>query len=215
MVVVLAVVLAVRVVGGQLVADPPPPPPTGANLCQDAAAPSAESGPSPQDRVRSGKLSYPRLGAPFRPPRTDYRVPFGRDVQSQEATVEQRTDGTPTWIASVLIARLLAGDGFYGPEQGAEVVADCVTARFYGEAEVRRTDRRNQATQVDGRPAWLIESQLSFELPDIETTGELMILVVVDVGDGEGGLYYASIPDTSPQFVPPAREALANLRVDG
>ena len=40
-----------------------------------------------------------------------------------------------------------------------------------------------------------------------------MIVAVVDTADGEGGLFYASIPDTSPQFVKPAREALAGLRV--
>jgi hypothetical protein len=29
------------------------------------------------------------------------------------------------------------------------------------------------------------------------------------------GLYYASIPDTVPELVQPAREALKNLKVDG
>jgi hypothetical protein len=28
------------------------------------------------------------------------------------------------------------------------------------------------------------------------------------------GLYYASIPDNAPEFVAPARKALANLKVD-
>jgi hypothetical protein len=40
-----------------------------------------------------------------------------------------------------------------------------------------------------------------------------MIIVVVDTGDGEAGLFYASIPDTSPQFLEPARQALASLKV--
>jgi hypothetical protein len=140
-------------------------------------------------------------------------VPFGRDVQSQQATVEADGNGTPTWVASVLIARLLAGDGFFGPEQGVRVVATCVTGKFYGNAAVTRKDTRSQAITVDGHPAWTIEAHLSFQLPKIKTTGEMMIIVVVDTGGGEAGLFYASIPDTSPQFMEPARQALAGLKV--
>lgn len=185
-------------------------------VCPDAVLETA-SPPPPQtgDRVRSGPLSYARLDAPFGPPQWDTRVPFGREVQNQNATVEQDATGKPTWVAGVLIARLLAGDGFYGPEQGAGVVAACVTGKFYGDAAVTRTDRRNEATTVDGRPAWVIEAQLGFALPDIKTTGELMVIVVVETVAGEAGLFYASIPDTSPQFVKPARDAQASLRVDG
>ena len=43
-----------------------------------------------------------------------------------------------------------------------------------------------------------------------EETGELLEAA----GDGEAGLFYSSIPDTSPQFVGPAAEALAGLTVD-
>ena len=134
-------------------------------------------------------------------------MPFGRDVQSQDATVEQDEQGEQTWVAAVLVARLLAGDGFFGPEQGAKVVAECVTGRFYGNADVDRIDERNQATTVDGRSAWLIEAHLTFSLPNIETTGKTMIMVVVETVTGEAGLFYASIPDTSPQFMAAAQAA--------
>ena len=127
--------------------------------------------------------------------------------------MEQDAQGVDTWVASVMVARLLAGDGFFGPEQGARVVADCVVGKFYGGAAVTRKDRRNAATKVDGRAAWVIEAHLTFSLPDIKTTGETMIIVVVDTVQGEGGLFYASIPDTSPQFVEPARGAQASLQV--
>jgi hypothetical protein len=193
---------------------PDPGPPTGANVCPDAVPETASPAQPPaSDRVTSGKLSYARLPEPFEPPQWDHRTPFGREIQSQQATVEHDAQGVPTWVASVLIARLLAGDGFYGPEQGARVVADCVVGKFYGGAAVRREDRRNAATEVDGRTAWVIEAHLAFSLPNITTTGETMIIVVVDTVPGEAGLFYASIPDTSPQFMDPARGAQASLRV--
>jgi hypothetical protein len=192
---------------------PTPVDPSAASPCPEAASPSSTPPAQTGDRVRSGRLSYPRLGDPFSAPTPDARTPFGRDVQNQEATVETKADGSPSWVAAVLIARLLAGDGFYGPEQGARVVATCVIGRFYGDAEVQRADRRNQAISVDDHPAWVIEMHLTFDIPGIKTKGELATIVVVDTADGEAGLFYASLPDTSPQFLEPARTALAELTV--
>lgn len=144
----------------------------------------------------------------------DDRTPFAHDVQTQHALVERSPDGKTTWVAWALIARLMAGDGFYGPEQGAGIVADCVVALFYNNHEIERSDTRREATTVDGHQAYLIESHLTFDIPGIKTKGETMIVVVIDVGQqGEAGLFYATIPDTSPQFMAPLRHALADLRV--
>jgi hypothetical protein len=212
---VVAAVLVVRSINPPgPVGGPDPGPPSGPGVCPNASPASASPVvPPPSGRVASGKLSYELLPEPFESPQWDHRTPFGRDVQSQEATVEEDADGIDTWVASVLIARLLAGDGFFGPEQGARVVAECVVAKFYGGAAVNRQDRQNVAAEVDGREAWVIEAHLTFSLPDIKTTGETMIIVVVDTMPGEAGLFYASIPDTSPQFMAPARRAQASLRV--
>ena len=175
---------------------------------------SSPAAPSTGDRVRSGQLSYPRLPAPFEAPIDDDRTPFGHDVQSQQAYVERSSDGETTWVAWALIARLLAGDGFYGPEQGAGVVADCVVALFYNDHEINRTDTRRAAITVDGRPAYVIESHLTFDIPGIQAKGETMIIVVVDVGTtGEAGLFYGTIPDNAPQFLPTIRNAMADLQV--
>ena len=215
LVVVVVVVVLVVVAGTRLGRpDPPPSSPSPAGpVCPEAVQPSASPSAQAGSRVVSGRLSYPRLPAPFGAPVWDRRVPFGRDVQTQQATVEVDAAGRATWVSGITIARLLAGDGFYGPRQGAEVVATCITGLFYGESAVEREDLRNEGTTVDGRPAWIIEAHLGFRLPDISTTGETMTVVVVDVGDGEAGLFYASNPDTSPQFAAPLERAEAGLRV--
>ena len=59
-----------------------------------------------------------------------------------------------------------------------------------------------------------MESQLTFDIAGLNTKGELLIVAIVSVGT-TAGLYYASIPDTRPDLVGPAREALKNLKVDG
>ena len=131
--------------------------------------------------MRSGQLSYPRLRAPFDAAVDDNGVPFGHDVQSQQALVERPRDGQDDVGGRRLIARLLAGDGFYGPQQGAEVVADCVVALFYDDHEIDRTDTRREAITVDGHEAYLIESHLTFDIP-ASRQGRDHDVVVVDVG---------------------------------
>lgn len=213
--VVVVAALVVRVVGGTALDGPdvPGPDPTP-QACPRSPQTDSSVTPSTGDRVRSGQLSYPRLPEPFGGPMPDDRTPFGHDVQTQHALVERSPDGETTWVAWALIARLMAGDGFYGPQQGAEVVADCVVALFYNDHEIRRNDTRREALTVDGHAAYLIESHLTFDIPGIETKGETMIVVVIDVGQqGEAGLFYATVPDTSPQFLPPIRRALADLQV--
>ena len=65
-------------------------------------------------------------------------------------------------------------------------------------------------------------TQLVFDLREVafldiaglKTKGELLIVAIVSAGN-RSGLYYASIPDTTPELVQPARDALEQLQVDG
>jgi hypothetical protein len=55
---------------------------------------------------------------------------------------------------------------------------------------------------------------LTFDIAGLKTKGELLIVAIVSAGN-RSGLYYASIPDTVPELVQPAHDALKELRVDG
>ncbi|WP_197430250.1 DUF2510 domain-containing protein [Auraticoccus cholistanensis] len=185
-------------------------------VCPEEQPATAEPTPPPADgRVHGGALSFPMLPPPWEAPHPDNRVPFGRDVQVQTAFVEDFESEGSSWVASVLVGELIAGDGFFTPEQGAEIVVRCVVGVFYGpNTEVTRDDRVSRATTVDGKDAWLVESHLTFDIPDLETKGETLILMIVATGEATASLFYASIPDTSPQFMQPARDAMENLRVE-
>lgn len=207
--------------GGILGTDPVDPQvPSGVpsqNVCP-ALDPTLTTEPPPQHgdgRVYGGMLSYPMLGSPWSAVQGENRVPFGRDVAEQSVLVEDNYDGNGhSWVASVLVAELVAGDGFFSPEQGAEIVMKCVVGVFYGDAVVQRADQVNKATTVDGHDAWVIESHLGFDIPGLQTKGELAIVVIVDTGVESASLYYASIPDTVSDLVPDARTAMAGLKVD-
>ena len=211
----LVVVLAVRAAtGGGLPGLP------GGQSTQDSCPPVQQSlaaNPDPADgRVHGGPVSYPQLGQPWSLPSAgSNEVPFASDIKQQSVTVEPNYDGSNSiWVASVLVAELQAGDGFFSPQQGSAVVVKCVLGTFYGDNPVTSDEKKNEAITIDGHDGWLVESQLSFDIPGLQTKGELLIVAIVSAG-ATSGLYYASIPDTRPDLVQPAREALAELTVDG
>ena len=143
----------------------------------------------------------------------DSRVPFGSDVLSQIVPVESNYDGHGAqWVASVLVGELQAGDGFFTPEQGSEIVVKCILGKFYGNAPVNSDVKVNEAATIDGHEAWIVESQLTFDITGLKTKGELLIVAIVSAGS-RSGLYYASIPDTTPELVKPARDLIGQLEV--
>lgn len=217
-VIVVIGVIAIRAIGGSTgttTGDDTRVQPTQ-DVCPTSTAEPTTGQPDPADgRVHGGPVSYPRLGAPWGAPQPDNRVPFGRDVSKQDVMDQQNYDGQgSSWVASILVAELMAGDGFYTPEQGADIVVRCILGAFYGDNPVTSDVQEDKATTIDGHEAWLVESKLSFSIPGLTAKGELLIVVVINAGESSG-LYYASIPDTMPELVSPARESLANLKVDG
>ena len=90
----------------------------------------------------------------------------------------------------------------------------CILGTFYGNNEVNSDVKVNRAVTIDGHDGWEVESQLTFDIPGLKTKGELLLVAIVSTGV-TAGLYYASIPDSRPELVQPAREALKNLKVDG
>jgi hypothetical protein len=185
------------------------------NSCPAPRTPAFPDSPGAADgRVRGGPLSYPLLGSPWSAPRPEFRVPFGVDVQTQSVLVQKSYAPNSDWVASVLVGELQAGDGFFTPEQGSQVVVKCVLGTFYGDAEVTSKVLVNKAGKVDGHDSWTVEAHLTFDIPNLVTKGELLIITIVSNG-ATAGLFYASIPDTVPELVQPARDALKGLRVEG
>ncbi len=184
------------------------------DACPSIPSSSISAGQTTGDgRVHGGPISYPELGSPWGTPSPDDRVPFGTDVLTQDVFIEPNYDGLHSWVASVLIGQLIAGDGFFSPEQGSQIVVKCIIGAFYDNAVVTRDDKVNQATTVDGHQAWIVKTHLSFDIPKLRTKGETATIVIISAGV-TSGLFYSSIPDTSPQLQAPADQVLKELTVD-
>jgi hypothetical protein len=216
-VIIVVAVLAIRAVTGGNTGTTGVPGQPSQDVCPavSTASPEPSSSHPADGRVHGGPVSYPMLGSPWGAPQGENRVPFGSDVQSQLVPVETDYDGNGSnWVASVLVGELQAGDGFFTPEQGSQIVVKCILGKFYGDNPVKSNVTVNKATKIDGHDAWLVESKLTFDIAGLQTKGELLIVAIVSAGN-RSGLYYASIPDTTPELVEPARDALKNLKVDG
>jgi len=213
-IVVIAVIAIRAVTGGQVEVGSPGGGPASQDACPAERTASPDPNEDPNDgRVHGGPISYPTLGSPWGAPRPDTRVPFGSDVLSQIVPVESNYDGLGgEWVASVLVGELQAGDGFFTPEQGSEIVVKCILGKFYGNNPVNSNVKVNEAATIDGHEAWIVESQLTFDIKGLETKGELLIVAIVSAG-ARSGLYYASIPDTTPELVQPARDLIDELKV--
>jgi Protein of unknown function (DUF2510) len=218
-VIVVVAVLAIRAVtGGGTGVTGGPVGQASQDVCppEDTASPESPVTHPADGRVHGGPVSYPMLGAPWSPPGGETNpVPFGSDVRSQTVVDQPNYDGQGhLWVASVLVGELQAGDGFFTPEQGSQIVVKCILGAFYGDNPVNSNVKVNEKTTIDGHDAWLVESHLTFDIAGLKAKGELLIVAIVSAGN-RSGLYYASIPDTTPDLVQPARDALKDLKVDG
>ncbi len=185
------------------------------NPCPTASMPAVSPASHPNDgRVHGGKLSYPQLGSPWSAPEVEQRLPFGVDATVQTVTVEPNYDGSHSWVASVLVAELVAGDGFFSPKEATELITKCSMSEFYSDAVVQRTDVSSKAVTVDGHDAWVIETHLAFDIPGLKVKGETAIFEVVKISDASSSVYYASIPDSVPELLTVARQVQDQLKVD-
>lgn len=218
--VVVAVVLIVQSMGGTIPGVPDvgggqPTSTVSPNICPPASSSSAEPTVDPNSGwITGGKLSYPAMGSPW-VTSWDDRVPWGSLAMIQEVTDQENYDGQGhSWVASVLVSDLFVGDGFASTKVASETVLRCVLGKYYADNVVTQTPVSSQQHNVDGHPGWLIETQLSFDIPGLDAKGERVLLLVVQTGDDDYGLFYASIPDTKQELLPDARQALSELRVN-
>lgn len=204
--VVVALVVRLTGGGGSSGGDP-----TGQSSAQICVTPEPSPTPPVQElpgRVSSGRMSVPELG-PEWTLQPDNRVPFGRQMMRQQISV----DDDPAWIVSLNVGTMISGDGFFAPEQGVHVVMPCLIGEYYFNRDVTRTDVRDEAITVDGRPGWVLESELTFDIEGLDFTSERLILIIVDLDDGTAGAIIVDLPASAAAREPELREALADIRI--
>ena len=133
-------------------------------------------------------------------------------MQNQLVVDQQDYDGQGhNWVASILVAELQAGDGFFTPEQGAQIVVKGILGAFYGDNLLNSNVKVNEKTTIDGHDGWLVESHLTFDIPGLKRRASCSSWRLCP---GNGRALLRPIPDTTPDLVQPARDALRDLQSD-
>lgn len=205
---VLAVVLAVIVFVGNGSNDPTPPVASG--------GPSvAQTRPPGQTRIvdEAAGVAYPYLGA--------YWLEFVNEVAETTSTAGQyivTQDVVPTggqFIAQVTSGPLQALFGYVGPLSFSSTlvaVQESVRSRYYPLPNTIET-LRDEGLIIDGAEAYLLEFDLSWDVPGYDSTGERAALLLIETGRSAPALIYISIPNTHAELYGIVDRVIAEIDV--
>ncbi|MCF6745297.1 DUF2510 domain-containing protein [Blastococcus sp. KM273128] len=142
-------------------------------------------------------ISYPYLGEGWS------EFDLGRQLETsatagQYFTTQEATPDGGIFISQCTSGPVAEGYGWAGPstlQSTVTTLAASVRANYYpgpNTIEIRRDEPRT----VDGRPAHLLEFQLSWDVEGYDASGERAALLLIDVGRPAPALLYVSIPNT-------------------
>ncbi|NLA29015.1 MAG: DUF2510 domain-containing protein [Propionibacterium sp.] len=157
-------------------------------------------------RLRGGGISVEQI-----PSWSDYTMylQWVSDLHTQEDWVR------PGWMSNIAVGQLNYEDGFDAPEIAARQSMECYASSGYYINFTERIDLVNEATTIDGYPAWHIRSEVRIASPDMpEIEGDLVDIYVVDFGEANRmGIFFSSVTigDTARQEL--VDESIASLRV--
>jgi Protein of unknown function (DUF2510) len=142
-------------------------------------------------RVYGGNLSF-EAQPTFEPAALESRFSFAYDVLQQSLPVRQEE---PIWIAQLAVGQLRGADGFvHGARNTVESLARCiVTGNMYAPYTPTRGDIRSESLSIDGRPGWLIESEITVDQPNLALLGDHVIFIVVRDGK-DWGFFFGAVP---------------------
>ncbi|MCF6509115.1 DUF2510 domain-containing protein [Blastococcus sp. MG754426] len=167
----------------------------------DIAPVPAPGDPFPPGTVRIvdevAGISYPYLGEGWS------EFDLGRQLETtatagQYFTTQEATPDGGIFISQCTSGPVAEGYGWGGPstlQSTVTTLAASVRANYYprpNTIEVRRDEPRT----VDGRPAHLLEFQLTWDVEGYDASGERAALLLIDVGRPAPALLYVSIPNT-------------------
>jgi hypothetical protein len=222
----LAVVLAFVLVpaGNEVVrgvAGPPQGTPPLAELCPPPTTPPPSPGPVPAPPAGprvvdpAAGISYAREPAPWRTwdRGTWDGGTLGVRYDVGYYFVTERYSGGD-YLASVLSGAVPAAVNdsvTLDLECTGRQVAEDVRRSFYPDPNTK-TVLRDEETTLGGRPAWVSVFRLGFHEPTLTATGELVAVVLVDVGRPTAAVLYVSIPDTHAGYDRVVDEVIRSVR---
>ncbi|MCW2811540.1 MAG: hypothetical protein JWP61_1998 [Friedmanniella sp.] len=159
-------------------------------------------------RVHGGGLSFAEQPGFTETPQGS-GLSWAYDVGAQEKRVE------PHWFSLLAVGALSTVDGFEQPEQAAELVMECTATSSYYQDFTGRDDLSSAAVTVHGHPGWLLRSRITIDSPDIAATGDVVEVLVVDLGSPESlAMFWGAAPIGDAALGDQLTSVRRSLRVD-
>jgi len=165
--------------------------------------------PRPNDsRVHGGGLSFPRVPG-WEDDLQTRGLSWAYDVSSQSKRLE------PNWLSVVAVGELRTADGFTAPKQAAQSIVQCVSSSYFYSHFESATERKSERTEVDGRDAWWIRTDIRVDDPNVEAEGDTVDVIVVDLGDPDRlGMYLGAGSIGDRPVIKILDDTIRGLRVD-
>jgi hypothetical protein len=172
--------------------------------------------PATPERISVGLLSYRSLGGDW--------LPTGSSIAEMPGALGQihiTQDDAPTeggsFVASVLIGFLSDDIPYTGPadlEAATRALSErlVTTSGSYPETSSSEVVLA-QAQDVDGHQAFVVRTELNYDIEGLNATGETVHVAVIDTGQGPQA-FWGTVPDDAAPLLPEMEQAFASLTVN-
>jgi len=171
--------------------------------------PSARDAHPSDGRVHGGGLSFASI-PDWVPDYGSSGISFAYDVASDGYSL------TPTWFAMSAVGAVRIADGFENPKQAAIAITQCVSTSDFYSSMISAAPVHSKAVTIDGHAGWSVRTKILCNVegyPDI--TGDVVDVIVVDVGDGESlGMYLGTATIDDAYTTDAMETAITSLRVE-
>ncbi len=187
---------------------PTPPPTTAASMvtCPYTSV-SDETPPRADGRLYGGGISAAKIQG------WEERPMYLQWVSDFHAQMDEVRLG---WVSNIGVGQLNTVDGFTSPQIGAQQSMECFASSGYYLNFTHRVDLINEATTIDGYPAWRLRSEVHIESADMpEIDGDVVDILVIDLGDPERmGIFVSSVTIGDERRQALVDASIASLRVE-
>lgn len=139
-------------------------------------------------RIHGGGLSFAKVDG-FHDATATAGLSWAYDVGAQQKTIEK------SWISMFAVGTLRIADGFHEPKQAAEAVMQCTASSSFYRDFASRNDLSTREVTVGGHKGYAIRAEIFIDNPDYTTKGDVVEVIVLDVGSPEAlGMYMGAVP---------------------
>ncbi|MEZ0577709.1 DUF2510 domain-containing protein [Nocardioides sp. MH1] len=150
--------------------------------------------PKGATKVSGGRLTIPVPDGYEADTQYSSAFTFADDFTPVQKVIEQNKK--TGWVSIYGVGALRKANGYDDPAQAAETVMACMAASqdLYADF-VGRDPVSSGAITIDGKDAYQVTSDLRIDDPDLDVTGDVAQVIVVDTGDADTyGVFVTVVP---------------------